>query len=1028
MPEESCNGADDDCDGDVDEGTLNACGACGDVPAEVCNGQDDDCDDSTDEGVTNACGRCGEVPDEACDGTDEDCDGLVDEGLLNGCGACGPVPVEVCNNADEDCDGLVDEGLRNLCGECGAAPEEVCNRRDDDCDGEVDEGVRNACGGCGDVPAEVCNDFDDDCDGATDEELPQNLCDSGCHVLQEQCNNHDDDCDGTTDEGLPHNACRYCGPVPVEVCNDVDDDCDEVVDEDLALNRCGVCGPLPEEVCDGVDQDCDGRVDDGFDVGRSIEHCGGCGVACSEANATPVCVAGRCVVVQCDDGFRDADLDPDNGCEAPVPEGRVWYVDAGAEGGDGLSLQAPFGRFSELVELQDGDRVLVGPGAYEARFDFAVPGVRYEARERHEAVLTGPPGEGGAVVTVSGARVALDGFRVVGSDASDVGVLVTGDAVTVSHNVVTSVHPAALTAAGIRVDGADGVVVRGNHVDDVQGGVFTPAACLGSAPSAFGVQLSEAADALLKDNLVTGLVGGTSGECAPEGNAGAPGGLAAAYRLDGTQRARLLNNAARDVNGGAGSAVPARNSGRGGAAVGVSVGNSTDLLVDGAGQDLDGEPTAIADLRAGVAGPPGVYVGYAGTATGLSFGRVDGVVVTRIHVDGVTGGVGGTTFLWAGRPVPVGAAGGAARGMFLGTVTGGRFSENRFEGIRGGAGARGAPSGSAVGVDVNAASSDLEVDASNTVEGQPGYVGVGLRGVLVEGIRQAEVTSFSNWGQVVVLDSRDVTVRDCVVRGGAGAPGDPDQVHGLLSSRPDGGAGVGVRIERCTGGVRVHEVEVSDVAGGAAGQLGDGGDGTGLRLRDNEGVDVRGVTVERVTGGAAADQAPGDAVGVDLSGSPAGVSGLLVARVAGGSAAGVTVSADRPALLRRSTVYGVTDGVGLRVTGDGAPGAASVRHFIFAVVGGPAIVSAAGPAAVLVDYSNFDRVQVSVEYTDEGHNLAVPSGFADEILGDFALAPDSACVDAGDPDVPCGDEPEGEGGACRLDLGHLAGTGDAQAR
>ncbi len=49
--QETCNGVDDDCDGEVDEGELNVCGECGPDPEEVCNGEDDDCDGQTDEGA-----------------------------------------------------------------------------------------------------------------------------------------------------------------------------------------------------------------------------------------------------------------------------------------------------------------------------------------------------------------------------------------------------------------------------------------------------------------------------------------------------------------------------------------------------------------------------------------------------------------------------------------------------------------------------------------------------------------------------------------------------------------------------------------------------------------------------------------------------------------------------------------------------------------------------------------------------------------------------------------------------------------
>ncbi len=302
---ETCNNVDDDCDGTTDEGLTRSCytpapatrdvglcrsgtqtcaasdwGVCrgqrGPVD-EVCDGDDNDCDGDTDEGVLNACGRCGQVPAEVCDNQDNDCDGSTDEGVQNACRRCGAVPAEVCDNHDNDCDGTTDEGVQNACGRCGVVPSEICNNADDDCDGTTDEGVRNACNACGDVPAEVCDNQDNDCDGRTDEGV-RNACGRCGQVPAEACNGDDDDCDGATDEGVS-NACGGCGAVPMEVCDDEDNDCDGQTDEGVA-NACGGCGDVQPETCNGDDDDCDGRTDEGR-VGHDVDNCGQCGNACN---------------------------------------------------------------------------------------------------------------------------------------------------------------------------------------------------------------------------------------------------------------------------------------------------------------------------------------------------------------------------------------------------------------------------------------------------------------------------------------------------------------------------------------------------------------------------------------------------------------------------------------------------------------------------------------------------------------------------------------------------------------------------
>ncbi len=296
---EICDDADDDCDGEIDEGTRNRCGGCGPEPAERCNAADDDCDGATDEGVRNACGACGPAPLEYCDSADNDCDGEVDESCscladvaspcytgpvaTAGVGRCRPgyavclggevlacaqqeVPaVEVCDGVDDDCDGATDEGVKDACGGCGAAPAERCDGRgtDEDCDGRIDEG----CGGCDGRRAQNCYGGPPDtlgvgrCHGgrADCEGGAWGVCAGEVRPAEEVCDGaSDEDCDGRIDEGCD----ARCEPV-AEACDGRDEDCDGVVDEGLR----GLCGCRPEdaeEICgDGLDDDCDGRADEG---------------------------------------------------------------------------------------------------------------------------------------------------------------------------------------------------------------------------------------------------------------------------------------------------------------------------------------------------------------------------------------------------------------------------------------------------------------------------------------------------------------------------------------------------------------------------------------------------------------------------------------------------------------------------------------------------------------------------------------------------------------------------------------------
>jgi MYXO-CTERM domain-containing protein len=315
---EACNGNDDDCDGQVDEGVLNACGGCGAVQDELCDGIDNDCDGVPDDGVLNRCGTCGPLPVDVCNGRDDDCDDRTDEGVLNACGACGDVPSEVCNCSDDDCDRQIDEGMN--CPACDCAPSpEVCDGRDNDCDNEVDDGVLNRCGQCGLEPAEICNRLDDDCDGRFDEAFPQQGVPCGTN-------------EGECVAGIPtcvdgEVICRGEVAASPEVCDGLDNNCDGEIDEG-AYNTCGYCGNARLEVCDNVDNDCEGSSDQGV-LCRGEDACvnGECAPPCQFGECVDdlVCVGGFCVSpcynTDCADGFVCQDgrcADPCDGIACPA--------------------------------------------------------------------------------------------------------------------------------------------------------------------------------------------------------------------------------------------------------------------------------------------------------------------------------------------------------------------------------------------------------------------------------------------------------------------------------------------------------------------------------------------------------------------------------------------------------------------------------------------------------------------------------------------------------------------------------------
>jgi len=228
---EVCNGVDDNCDGNIDEGVdvdMDGYSGCG---GDDCN----DDDSNINPGITEVCD----------DGVDNNCDGNVD--------SIDPICAPTCSDLDGD--GYMDAS----CGgdDCddnnpSAYPgaEEICDGIDNNCDGNVDEGLF-----CGDADGDGYIDINfggDDCDDTNWEVSPgaTELCDDG---LDNNCDGQENEgCEGVCDtdgDGYLDQNNFFCGIFGST------DDCD---DNNMDVN------PAATEICgDGVDNNCDGNVDEG---------------------------------------------------------------------------------------------------------------------------------------------------------------------------------------------------------------------------------------------------------------------------------------------------------------------------------------------------------------------------------------------------------------------------------------------------------------------------------------------------------------------------------------------------------------------------------------------------------------------------------------------------------------------------------------------------------------------------------------------------------------------------------------------
>jgi len=326
--EELCDGKDNNCNGQVDEGYADF----DEDGLSNCVDTDDDNDldpDVTDCAPLDATMKNG--GQEMCDGIDNNCNGKVDEGYPNfdGDGEADCIDVDDDNDADPD---VVDCNPVNP--EVYHGADEICDDKDNNCNLLVDESGSSGC-------SMFYKDKDDDGWGMNNKSLclcgptedytasQPGDCDDSVWSINpdgtEVCNNSDDDCDGSKDNAGSLGCTNYYVDTDGDGYGSKVPQCLCWPNAQFTTKNGGDCNeanpaihPDMPETCNNIDDNCDNQVDEG--VGSS---CGNCDPTCHQVEIGP---GGEETFTPDDENSSAVSKDPEGNLQLDKEEVKMAFI------------------------------------------------------------------------------------------------------------------------------------------------------------------------------------------------------------------------------------------------------------------------------------------------------------------------------------------------------------------------------------------------------------------------------------------------------------------------------------------------------------------------------------------------------------------------------------------------------------------------------------------------------------------------------------------------------------------------------